>query len=86
MRTDYEIMCSLRHKLFWTFRDSGYPQYEDTTTFYKGKTNPHYQNINDYCKSHWGKQVGEMTKQELEKYINIVKRKFKPKRTNDLTV
>jgi hypothetical protein len=78
MRTSADIIKSLRYKLLWTFRDTGYPQYEDTTSFYNGKTNPHFININNYCKTHWGKYISEMDKKELEKYINIVKRWKKP--------
>ena len=65
-----EAMIRMRWRLWFVFAESKYEQYR-----YKGnKKKPHYKNINAYCLKHWGKEIGEMTKDELAKHIAQVKK------------
>lgn len=63
-----EAMRRLRWRLWFVFAESKYEQFR-----YKGnKKKPHYKNINKYCLEHWGKEIGDMTKEELSEKIAIV--------------
>lgn len=63
------ILNSMRSKLFYAFRDSGYSDftYENSNGIF-----PHYENIKAFCLDKWGKEPKDMTKTELGKYINLV--------------
>lgn len=63
-----EAMRRLRWRLWFAFAESKYNHF-----CYKGnKKSPHYKNIDDYCREHWNKTIGTMTKEELSEKIAIV--------------
>ncbi len=63
-----EAMRRMRWRLWFAFAESKYEHFRQDGN----KKKPNYQNINKYCKEHWGKEVGEMTKDELAKHISQV--------------
>lgn len=62
-------MNRMRWRLWFSFAESKYKQFA-----YKGSNKPHYANINAFCMKHWGKTIAEMTKDELGKYISLVRK------------
>jgi hypothetical protein len=52
------------------FAESKYPEFR--LAGYE-KLKPCFSAITNYCKTHWGKAIPEMSERELEKYIAIVK-------------
>ena len=65
-----ESMIRMRWRLWFLFAESKYTEF-----CYKGnKKNPHYENIKKYCRERWGKEIKDMTDDELSKYIAIVKK------------
>lgn len=62
----------MRKCLYFKFRDSKYKQFKSINV--SGKEIPHYENIRAFCLEKWKKTPEKMTKDELGKYINLVKR------------
>jgi hypothetical protein len=65
-----EAMRRMRWRLWFVFAESKYENFR----YNDDPKKPHYKNINNYCKEHWGKEIGEMTKDELAKHIALVKK------------
>lgn len=70
------LMQKMRWRLWFAFRDSKYPEFSTVITSKKRGTqvNPNYDKINEFCLEKWGKKIGDMTQEELAKYINLVKK------------
>ncbi|MDD3079119.1 MAG: hypothetical protein PHH37_08445 [Paludibacter sp.] len=63
-------MQRMRWKLWFSFAESKYVEFRKENNTKK----PNYHIINNYCKEHWGKEIGEMSKSELQEKIAIVKK------------
>ena len=63
-----EAMKRMRWRLWFAFAESKYNHFCKDGD----KKKPHYQNIDAYCSEHWGKTIGNMTKEELAKHISQV--------------
>ena len=63
-------MTRMRWKLWFSFAESKYHEFRKDDD----PKRPHYNNINKYCAEHWGKTISEMSKQELQEKIAIVKK------------
>lgn len=63
-----DALTRMRWRLWYAFAESKYEEF-----CYQGnKKKPYWKNIAAYCLKHWGKQIGEMTKDELQEKIAIV--------------
>lgn len=63
-------MTRMRWKLWFSFAESKYHHFRKNDN----PKRPHYDNINAYCREHWNKTIGEMSKEELQEKIAIVKK------------
>lgn len=67
-RLQQDTMMRMRWRLWFAFAESPYEAFR-----YKGRQGkPNYATIKEYCRTHWHKEPGEMTLQELRKCIAIV--------------
>lgn len=69
-RLKEEALRRMRWRLWFAFRDSKYTQFRQSDG--RGKLNPNYQTIKEYCLKHWGKEIKDMTEKELADRIAIV--------------
>lgn len=71
-RIKEETLRRMRWRLWFAFRDSGYKQFCYVRK--DGKVEPLYEGIKEYCREHWGKEIGTMNERELSRYIAVVNR------------
>jgi hypothetical protein len=65
-----EEMIRMRWRLWFLFAESRYTQFA-----YKGNPKkPCYAKIREYCIRHWGREIGDMTRAELSRFIGIVRK------------
>jgi len=69
-------MTRMRWKLWFSFAESKYHHFRKNDN----PKRPHYDNINDYCREHWGKTISKMSKEELQEKIAIVKKWKEPEK------
>ena len=63
-----DAMIRMRWRLWFAFAESKYEEFR-----YRGNPKkPYFKNIKEYCLNHWGKEIANMTKEELSEYIAIV--------------
>ena len=71
-----EAMVRMRWRLWYVFAESKYPEFR----YHDNKKQPDFNNIRAYCLKHWGVEIGNMTKEELQEKIAIVNKWKEPKR------
>ncbi len=69
-RLKEESMRRMRWRLWFAFRDSKYTRFRQSDG--RGGLNPNYQTIKEYCLKYWGKEIKDMTENELTNRIAIV--------------
>jgi hypothetical protein len=63
-----QAMNRMRWRLRYAFAESKYHEFR----YHENKKLPDLININAYCLKHWGVQIDNMTKEELQEKIAIV--------------
>ncbi|HEY5508421.1 MAG TPA: hypothetical protein VIK29_07115 [Paludibacter sp.] len=63
-----EAMVRMRWRLWYAFAESKYPEFR----YHDNKKQPDFNNIRAYCLKHWGVEIGNMTKVQLQEKIAIV--------------
>lgn len=71
-----KAMTRMRWRLWYAFAESKYPEFR----YHDNKKQPDFNNIRAYCLKHWGIEIGNMTKEQLQEKIAIVN-KWKEKVT-----
>jgi len=63
-----KAMIRMRWRLLYVFAESKYPEFR----YHDNKKQPDFNNIKTYCLKHWGIEISNMTKEQLQEKIAIV--------------